>query len=94
MGLLNFIGFLGMVLLVVAWIPQTLRTIRTKMVGVHPKFLWIYFFGSLFLTLYAISIFDIIFIILNGIATAFSAINIYYMYESKEMKRKKERKKI
>ena len=70
-----------MLFVVIAWVPQTLRTIRTKKVGIHPKFLWIYLLGSALLTIYAILIFDLVFILLNGTATSFSIINIYYHYK-------------
>jgi uncharacterized protein with PQ loop repeat len=87
--MIEILGFFGTLLVVIAWIPQTLRTIRTKKVGIHPKFLWIYFAGSFFLTVYAISIFDFVFIILNGISTVFSFINIYYHYAYVDESRKK-----
>jgi uncharacterized protein with PQ loop repeat len=91
MNFFDFIGTLGMMLVVIAWIPQTLRTIRTRKVGIHPKFLWIYFFGSILLAVYAFFIFDFVFILLNGTAIVFSLINIYYhyTYEKKEKKKRK-----
>ena len=84
----EFIGTLGAVLLLIAWIPQTLRTIRTRKVGMERKFLYIYLLGSLVLAIYAYSLDDWVFLILNAVATLMAAINIYY-HEKYERPRKR-----
>lgn len=86
------VGILGMLLLVIAWIPQTLRTIRTKKVGISRKYLYVYLFGSGFLAAYAYLIGDIIFLALNSIAAMMDFINLYY-YEKYEHKRAKSTRK-
>lgn len=94
--MLEYIGLVGMICVVLAWIPQTLRTIRTKVVGMEPRFIWLMFFGSTFLAIYAYLIMDVIFLGLNFIATFFSFINIYYYYkyEAKMKKKAKVRRKF
>lgn len=88
-GSWSWVGIIGMLCIVAAWIPQTIRTIRTKIVGIEPRFLWLYLIGSASLTAYAISISDIIFMTLNGIATILDVINMYYhyVYEKKTKRR-------
>ncbi len=78
--LVGFIGVLGAVLLLIAWIPQTLRTMRTRRTGMEPKFMFIYFFGSLFLAAYAYFLEDFVFLVLNASATLLDTVNIYYYY--------------
>jgi uncharacterized protein with PQ loop repeat len=73
-------GILGMIFVVLAWIPQTMRTIRTKRVGIEKKFLWLYLFGCLFLILYSLSISDYVFLGLNLISCILNGINLYYSY--------------
>ncbi|MEM3455023.1 MAG: lipid-A-disaccharide synthase N-terminal domain-containing protein [Candidatus Micrarchaeia archaeon] len=76
--MLELAGIIGMILIVLAWIPQTLRTIRTKRVGVEPRFLWFYLFGCIGLIIYSIYINDPIFIGLNSISFLLNLINVYY----------------
>ena len=73
-------GILGMIFVVLAWIPQTMRTIRTKRVGIEKKFLWLYLFGCLFLVLYSLCISDYVFLGLNSISFILNGINLYYSY--------------
>ncbi|MCS7109630.1 MAG: lipid-A-disaccharide synthase N-terminal domain-containing protein [Candidatus Micrarchaeota archaeon] len=77
----EWIGIIGMIFIVLAWIPQTIKTIRTKKVGMEPKFLWFYMLGCIGLVLYSIYIYDFIFISLNTIALFLNLINIYYYYK-------------
>ena len=84
----EWFGLIGMVCIVVAWIPQTLRTIRTKKVGVEPKFLWFYLFGCIGLVIYSVYIQDAIFIGLNSISFLLNFINIFYHYKYGSKNRK------
>ncbi|MEM4590024.1 MAG: lipid-A-disaccharide synthase N-terminal domain-containing protein [Candidatus Micrarchaeia archaeon] len=76
--MLELAGIIGMILIVLAWIPQTLKTIRTKRVGIEPMFLWFYLFGCTGLIIYSIYINDPIFIGLNSISLLLNLINVYY----------------
>lgn len=78
--LFQFLGVLGMAFIVIAWMPQTLATIRTKRVGMEEKFLWFYLLGCMFLALYAFYIMDYVFLGLNSISFLLNSINIYYFY--------------
>ncbi len=90
MSLIAFVGILGAILLLIAWIPQTLRTIKTKRVGADIRFLYLLFLGSLLLTSYSVLISDYIFLFLNFAATVFGGINLYY-YEKYEKKKVKDK---
>ena len=84
----EWFGVLGMLCIVLAWIPETIRTIRTKRVGIEEKFLWLYLFGCVFLVLYSFYIRDIIFLGLNGISFVFNGINVYYYYRYPQFDKK------
>ena len=77
---LNYIGILGLILISVGWIPQTLEIIKTKKNGINLKFNILYSLGSLSLTIYAIYINDIVFILLNGFALLMSGIGLAYKF--------------
>lgn len=86
------IGIVGMFCIVVAWIPQTLRTIKTKRTGMEQKFLWLYLIGSTALMTYAIAINDFVFTALNGIAVIFDVTNIYYYYAYEQYEQRLQQK--
>ncbi|MFT4310751.1 MAG: hypothetical protein ACMXYC_03910 [Candidatus Woesearchaeota archaeon] len=58
------IGILGLVCLMIAWVPQTLLTLKHKN---HPplSFTLLYFIGTILLITYSWFIQDIIFLLLN-----------------------------
>ena len=94
-NLITAVGILGMLFLVAAWIPQTLRTIRTKKVGISRKYLYAYLVGSAILAAYAYLIGDMIFFTLNSLAAMMDFINLAYFekFENKGKSRKSTRKK-
>jgi MtN3 and saliva related transmembrane protein len=75
---MQVIGFLGLLCIAGAWIPQTVKTIREKRCDIGMAFLTLYTIGSISLTVYAILNFDPIFLALNLLATIQSLINFYY----------------
>jgi len=75
---LNYVGILGLILIALGWIPQTLEIIKKKNNNLNLKFNLLYTIGSLALTVYAIYINDIVFILLNGFAFLMSGIGLYY----------------
>lgn len=91
--ILQWTGIVGMILIVLAWIPQTLRTIRTKKVGIEPKFLWFYFLGCIGLVIYSLYISDPVFLGLNSISLVLNSINMYYHYAYKNVEIKAMKKK-
>lgn len=72
------LGLVGLILLILAWIPQTLDILRTKTSRMNPNFALLYLAGSGTLTYYAWAIGDMVFMMLNGFAMVASLINFYY----------------
>ncbi|MGB9773823.1 MAG: lipid-A-disaccharide synthase N-terminal domain-containing protein [Bacteroidota bacterium] len=75
---MKIIGTIGLIAIAACWIPQTIETVRAKRTDVKLSFLLLYLVGSLSLTVYALLIHDVIFIVLNSIATIESGVNLYY----------------
>ena len=79
MSSINYIvGLAGAILIVIAWIPETIHTIRAKKSGLEIHFAVIYVIAAILLTIYSILILDFVFIFLNSIAAILGAINSYY----------------
>jgi len=70
------IGLLGMLLLVSAWVPQTLETIRTRRCPLNLEFVIIYVAAASLLTVYSYLVGDWIFFTLNFLSALQSAINL------------------
>jgi len=71
-------GWVGFGILVAAWIPQTLETIKDGNTQMNIAFIIMYFTSSLLLTIYSILIDDTVFTALNALLTIGSGINLYY----------------
>ena len=67
-----------MLLIIAAWIPQTIKIARTKRSSMPKTFSAVYSLASILLTMYAISIGDLIFTALNAMAFAQSFVNLKY----------------
>jgi lipid-A-disaccharide synthase-like uncharacterized protein len=80
---LEIIGTIGLIAVACAWIPETIRTLRTKKSGLELKFNLVYVAGSLLLVAYSVGINDMIFILLNSFASVMSLINLYYTVKEK-----------
>ena len=72
------IGYVGLIARALCWIPQSVETIRLGRCPVNLMFLILSSFGSLCLALYAISLGDPVFTILNVLTTAGALINVFY----------------
>ncbi len=86
-----WIGIAGLALLVIAWVPETLTTIRERKSPLDLKFSLVYTFGSLGLMIYALLIHDWIFTLLNTLTTLMALLNVYYKINQRE--NRKENKK-
>lgn len=75
---LQWIGYVGLAALVLCWIPQSLETIRLGRCPVNLTFLVLSSFGSLTLAIYAFSLGDPVFSILNILTTVGVLVNVYY----------------
>lgn len=82
---IGIIGILGLALILAAWIPETLATIKSKKAGMKREFIMLYLLGSFFLVLHSIILWDFVFLVLNSGATLVAFINLYYslVYENK-----------
>jgi lipid-A-disaccharide synthase-like uncharacterized protein len=73
------LGILGALMVVIAWIPPTIQTIRHKRSTMNLWFELLFFLGSGMLTIYSISQGDEVFSALNCIAFVFAFINLQYI---------------
>lgn len=71
-----WIGIIGMILIVAGWIPQTVENIRRRKTDLNLKFILLYFLGSVALLAYSVIIKDLVFLILNGVASGQALINL------------------
>jgi len=83
-----WIGVIGVVLIALGWIPEIIQIIKEKKSNLNLKFALLYTLGSLALTIYAIQLNDLIFMILNGLAFIMAAIGLYYTIKTKDKTRK------
>ena len=74
----EWIGYIGLALVVACWIPQSVETVKLGRCPVNRWFLILTVFGSACLTVYAVSLGDAIFGTLNGVITLGSMLNLYY----------------
>ncbi len=75
---LQWTGYVGLVALALCWIPQSLETIRLGYCPVNLTFLLLSAVGSLSLAIYAMSLGDPVFSILNVLTTIGALLNLYY----------------
>jgi len=79
-GSVQWIGYVGLTCLTLCWIPQSIATIKQGRCTVNLAFLALSALGSFTLALYAISLGDPIFTILNCLTTMGAGINIFYKF--------------
>ena len=75
---IEILGWMGFAILVSAWVPQTLQTIKAGRTDISLAFILMYVSSSLLLTIYSVLENDHVFIALNGLLTIGSGINLYY----------------
>lgn len=76
--MVELIGYLGLGLLLSAWVPQTLETLKQGHTNINLGFVILYVVSSFTLALYAFLIDDAVFLILNALLTVGSGINLYF----------------
>ena len=76
--MIPLIGLIGGVCIVLAFIPETIKTIKKGKVEISYSFLILYLIGSASLTYYAFILKDSVFMALNGLLVVESLINLYY----------------
>ena len=75
---MQWVGYVGLTALTVCWIPQSIDTIKQGRCPVNLMFLILSSLGSFILALYALSLGDPVFTILNTLTTLSAALNICY----------------
>ena len=75
---MQVIGYVGVIAFALAWIPQSLDTVKAGRCGVNPVFLALAALGSFSLMAYAMLKGDSIFSFLNGLTTLGALVNLYY----------------
>ncbi|MDO8427975.1 MAG: hypothetical protein Q7S92_02065 [Candidatus Diapherotrites archaeon] len=78
--MLEYVGIAGLLLLLLAWIPETLEVIRLRKTEMEIKFILIYTLGSVFLAVHSFLLKDSIFLILNVLIVFSTLINAYYFF--------------
>ena len=78
MTLLDWIGGVGMAAFALAWIPQSVETMRAGRCGANLTFLCLSALGSGSLTAYAFLRGETVFLIVNGMTTFGALLNVVY----------------
>ena len=74
----DYIGIVGLALILVGWIWEFSQTLRSNKAGVPLSFALLYGAGSFLLTLHSMELGDIVFIILNAAATLIAVANAIF----------------
>ncbi len=74
----EIIGWVGFAILIAAWIPQTVETVKKGETQLHIAFIIMYFTSSVILTAYSIIVGDTVFIALNALLSLGSGINLFF----------------
>jgi lipid-A-disaccharide synthase-like uncharacterized protein len=83
----NLVGVVGLIILAIAWIPQTLETIKKRKSYLSVRFALLYLSGSLVLAIYSVMINDTVFLILNIVLIIMAVINLYIEFFVEKHKR-------
>jgi lipid-A-disaccharide synthase-like uncharacterized protein len=75
---MQWIGYGGLAALVLSWIPQSVETVRLGRCSINLSFLILVLIGNICLALYAWSIGDTVFSLLNSVSTVGVLLNLYY----------------
>lgn len=75
---MQWCAYVGLAAFAVAWIPQSIDTIKAGRCEVNALFLFLSMTGSLALMLYALMRGDTVFSTVNGLTTLGALVNIYY----------------
>ncbi|MCX6773428.1 MAG: hypothetical protein NTY68_00310 [Candidatus Micrarchaeota archaeon] len=89
----EYISIVGLALLIIAWIPETLQNWRERGRNLNIKFVCLYLFGSLFLTYHAVIIKDAVFMYLNSVATLIALLNAIVILTNTKAKVSRKAKK-
>lgn len=85
----DYLGLAGMLLILIAWLPETWQNYKEKGKNLNLKFVLLYLFGSAFLTYHAWLLNDMVFLSLNAIATLIALLNGLLILANRKAKGKK-----
>jgi len=91
--MIEYLGFFGVLLLCIAWIPETLDMLKTKKAYLNKAFILLYVLGSGSLAIYSYHIKDTAFIWLNLFIAFMALLNGYYEFKKEWQNRKKHKKR-
>ena len=74
----EILGWSGFAILIMAWVPQTIDTVKAGRTDINIAFILMYVTSSLLLTIYSVLTDDVVFTALNALLTFGSSINLYY----------------
>ena len=74
----DIIGIIGAALILLGWIPETIKVIKDKKGRLDWKFAILYFIGSGLLVFYSVQIQNRVFIALNSLITLLEAAALIY----------------
>ncbi len=77
-SLISLLGLFGDGLIILSWIPKTIKTIKKGRTNEDWLFILIYVIASFILTVYSLLVANLVFIILNGAVTILSGIDLFY----------------
>ncbi len=77
-------GLLGMALIIAAWLPEIIGTVRTGKSGMKKEFIAVYFLGSASLSVYAWQIGSLPFLALNTLAAIVPLVNLFFLLQEKK----------
>ncbi|MCI0708460.1 MAG: lipid-A-disaccharide synthase N-terminal domain-containing protein [Ignavibacteriae bacterium] len=75
---MQIIGYIGLVAIVICWVPQSIETIKLGRCPINFWFLVLSVIGSIGLAIYAIDLGDPVFGTLNSLTTVGALLNLYY----------------
>lgn len=85
---MQWIGYIGLTALTLCWIPQSIDTIKQGRCPVNLTFLILSSMGSFTLVMYAWSLGDPVFTILNTLTTMGATLNVFYKIFPREPQEK------
>ncbi len=80
----DFFGLLGMTLIIIAWLPEIIQTIKKQDAGMRLEFIILYFFGSASLAYYSWQLGSVPFMVLNSIAAIVPLINLFFYHANRK----------
>ena len=75
-SMIQLLGWIGLLGIAVAWIPQTYHVIVTQRTTIPLSFTIVYIIGSLLLVIYSWLLQDPVFIVLNLLATLSACVHL------------------